>query len=160
MAGNAFVRVHESAVQSFLAPGQPVEKLVHDTARLTKYFAQGHINSRTGTLSRMIQVNRPSRTGALELRSLVFTRTSYALYVHEGTGRIFPKNGKYLAIPRRKQGAPNLSGGTLRKMWKNDKRAKESKMGSNKPYFVAVSVSGQSANPFLAKGLHEAMATL
>lgn len=160
MAGNAFVRVHESAVQSFLLPGQPVDKLVHDTAILTKYFAQGHINNRTGTLSRMIQVNRPSRSGALETTSLVFTRTKYALYVHDGTSRIFPKHGKYLAVPRRRQGAPNLSGGTLRKMWKASKARKHNKMTGGKPYFTTRSVSGQKANPFLKLGLSEAMALL
>lgn len=160
MAANRWVRIHEHEVQSFLLPGQPVNDLVDKTAHRTRTFARRHINDRTGTLSRMIQVNKPSRAGALELRSLVFTRTKYALYVHEGTPRIFPKHGKYLAVPRRRQGSPNYSGGTLRKMWKNSQARKHNKMTGGKPYFTTKSISGQNANPFLKLGLSEAMALL
>lgn len=158
--GNAWVRVHEHEVQEFLEPGGEVNKLIHDTAILTKYFAQGHINNRTGRLAEMIQVNRPSRSGAYEIRSLVFTRTSYAIYVHQGTDRIFAKNGAYLAVPRKRQKNPNLSGGTLRRMWKNSQARKNNKMTGSKPYFTTRSVAGQKPNPFLKKGLSEAMGTL
>ncbi|UOK18345.1 hypothetical protein SEA_BRUHMOMENT_28 [Arthrobacter phage BruhMoment] len=160
MAANAFVRIHEHKVQEFLEPGGEVNDLVHDISKLTKYFARGHIHNRTGTLGRMIQVNRPSRSGAFEIRGLVFTRTSYALYVHEGTGTIYAKNGRYLAVPRRRQGNPNLSGGTLRRMWKASQARKTHKMSGGKPYFTTTHISGQRANPFLQKGLHEAMGTL
>lgn len=159
MAGNAFVRVHDWEVQSFMLPGQPVDKLVHDTAILTKYFAQGHINNRTGLLGRMIQANRPSRSGAFKNSATVFTRTSYALYVHEGTDAIFPTHGKYLTVPKENQGGPlNLSGGTLRKMWRRSGGRQE--YGGVRPYFTARHISGQRANPFLSKGLHEAMGTI
>lgn len=157
MAGNAYLRVHEYRVQEFLEPGGEVNKLVHDVAILTKYFAQGHINNRTGTLGRMIQVNRPSRSAMFATTALVFTRTSYALYVHDGTSRIFAKSGKYLAVPRKKQGNPNTSGGTLRRAWINGKRRG---VGGEKTYFTTRSVAGQAANPFLRKGLSEAMATI
>src|SRR6476619_3675969 len=96
----AFVRVHEGAVQSFLLPGQPVDKLIHNTAQHTRAFAREHINNRTGALSRSLQVNRPTRTGPLTNSSLVVALSKHALYVHEGTGRIFPKNGKMLTIPK------------------------------------------------------------
>lgn len=143
-------------MQSFLEPGQPVGDMVHDIALDARVAARGFIHSRTGQLAARIQVNQPSRTGAYTNSSLMFTRTKYALYVHEGTGTIFPKRGKMLTIPAEKQGGGvNPSGGTLRKMW----RTKAGKAGfSQKPFFTRRSISGQRGNPFLSKGLAVAMA--
>lgn len=156
--GNAFIRVHEGAVQSFLLPGQPVDRLIHNTAQHARAFARDHINNRTGALALGIQVNQPTRTGPLTNSSLVWTRTKYALYVHEGTGRIFPKNGKMLTIPKNNYGiggGGNPSGGSLRKAWRSGGRAE---FPDGAPYFTRRSISGQKANPFLQKGLAEAMA--
>lgn len=162
--GNAWVRIHEHEVQEFINPGGEVYDEIHKVAKNTRRASWGYINSRTGKLKGMIQVNRPSRTGAFELRALVFTRTSYAIYVHEGTagngaGYITPKHGRYLAVPRHRQGpgTGNPSGGTLRRMWKNSQARKYNKMGS-KPYFTTEKIHGQKANPFLRKGMEDAMA--
>lgn len=161
MARNAFVRVNDEAVQRYLRDGEAVGDLVHDTAKLTRYFARGHINSRTGELSRMIQVNRPSRSGTWETSSLVWTRTKYALWVHDGTagngaGYIYPKNGQYLTIPRGHE-TSTVSGGTLRKAWRNGGLVA---FPDGKPYYTAERIHGQKANPYLEKGLSEAMAQI
>lgn len=159
MARNVWVRVHEWRVQEYLQPGGEVYDLVHDVARDARFHARTYIHNRSGKLAAGIQVNRPSRTNGLAIASTVFTRTSYALYVHEGTanngaGYIYPKNGKVLTIPRAKGGS--VSGGTLRKMWRGGKVAST----EGKPYFTARRVHGQRANPFLRKGLRDAMAQL
>jgi hypothetical protein len=157
----AFVRVHEAAVQSFLAPGQPVDTLVHNTARHTRAFAVEHINNRTGKLAASIQVNRPDRTGAYTNSSLVVALSKYARYVHEGTGRIYPKAGKLLTIPKQNYGhggGGNPSGGELRTMYR--RAGGKQAFPDGAPFFTRASISGQRANPFLQKGLAEAMALL
>lgn len=155
----AFVRVHEGAVMSFLSPGQPVDELIHNTAKHTRAFAREHIKSRTGSLKASIQVNRPTRTGPLTNSSLVVALNKHALFVHEGTGRIFPKHGKMLTIPKKNygliRGGGNPSGGSLRKAWRSGGLVA---FPDGAPYFTRRSIRGQNANPFLAKGLAEAMA--
>lgn len=158
MARNVWVRVHEWRVQEFIQPGGEVYDLVHDVARDARFHARRYIHSRSGKLAAGIQVNRPTRRHQLAIASTVFTRTSYALYVHEGTanngtGYIYPKNGKVLTVPRSKT---SVSGGTLRKMW----RGGQMQSTEAKPYFTARRVRGQKSNPFLRKGLRDAMAQL
>lgn len=164
MARNVFYRVNDPAVKSFLLPGQPMDKDIHNTALATRQHARDRINSRTGTLARMIQVNRPSITGEYQNTALVFTRTTYALYVHEGTanngvGYITPKHGKYLTIPRGHQ-TSTVSGGTLRKMYRSKAgRAELLSAGhKGKPYFTAVKIHGQAKNEFLKNGMEDAVA--
>jgi hypothetical protein len=159
VAANAFVRIHDAKVQEFLQPGGEVNELVHEVARDTRFFARGHIRNRTGELARMIQVNKPSQTGPWLVASLVFTRTKYALYVHEGTanngaGYIYPKNHKYLTVPRDRRST--VSGSTLKRAWRSGGRYTM----NQRPYYSMLRVHGQKANPFLQKGLHEAMARL
>jgi hypothetical protein len=154
----AFVRVHEGAVQSFLLPGQPVDELIHNTAQHARALGREHIKDRTGALAASLQVNRPTRTGPLTNSSLVVALSKHALYVHEGTGMIFPKSGRMLTIPVNKQGptgAGNPSGGTLRKAWRSGGLTA---FPDGKPYFTRRYIHGQKANPFLQKGLAEAMA--
>lgn len=162
MARNVFYRVNDPAVKSFLLPGQPMDKDIHNTALATRQHARDRINNRTGTLARNIQVNRPSITGAYKNTALVFTRTKYALYVHEGTtGPIFP-GGKYLTVPKNHE-TSKLSGGALRKMWRSKSgRAElvESHGISGLPFFLAKSVAGQDANPYLKRGMEEAVARI
>ena len=160
MAGNKFVRVDDVAVSSFLNAGEPVAAEVDKIAKLTKYFSQGFIHDRTGKLGRGIQANRTTKTGPFTGKALVFTRTSYALFVHDGTandgvGYIYPANGKYLTVPKNHKKSV-VSGGTLRTVWRRGSR----ETAGTKPYFTALRVHGQKANPFLEKGLHEAMGTL
>lgn len=159
MAANAFVRIHDAKVQEFLQPGGEVNELVHDVARDTRHFARLHINNRSGELGRRLQVNKPSQTGPWLVASLVFTRSHYALYVHEGTanngaGYIYPTNHKYLTVPRNRRSAE--SGGTLKRMYRSGGKYTM----HQRPYYSMLRVHGQKANPFLQKGLHEAMAQL
>lgn len=156
--GVAHVYVHEAKVQSFLLPGQPVDEMTYKVSRDTKAIAQLVTGPRrSGRMVNSIQANRPSRTGPYQNMARVFVKVGYGFFVHEGTagngaGYIYPKNGKYLAIPRVPGGS--VSGGTLRSAWKKGRR-KGSKAA--KPYFTAVRIHGQQANPFLAEALHMAM---
>lgn len=159
MARNAFIRVHDAKVQEFIQPGGEVNDLVHSVALDTRFYARGFINNRSGELGARIQVNRPSQTGPWLISSLVFTRSHYALYVHEGTanngaGYIYPTNHKYLTVPVNRRSA--VSGGNLKKQWRSGGRYTM----SQKPYYSMLRVHGQKANPFLAKGLSAAMAEL
>jgi hypothetical protein len=156
---NAFIRVHEHKVQEFVQPGGEVYNLVYDTAKTTRYLAIGHIKSRTYELARSIQVNRPHNKHTLKIASLVFTRAKHALWVHDGTanngtGYIYPRNGKYLTVPRDKRSTQ--SGSTLRRVWRNGSASSP----GGKPYFRTTAVRGQRANPYLEKGLSEAMGML
>ncbi|QWY81324.1 hypothetical protein SEA_RIZWANA_27 [Arthrobacter phage Rizwana] len=155
-----FIRVHEHKVREFIQPGGEVYDLVYNTARTTKYLAEAvHINSRSGELARSLQANRPHTKHTLAISSLVFTRAKHALWVHDGTanagtGYIYPKHGKYLAVPRAKGGS--VRGGTLRRAWRNGKPETR----GEKPYFTTLAVRGQKPNPYLEKALAEAMAML
>lgn len=158
--GNVFYRVNDPAVKSFLLPGQPMDKDIHDTAIWSRQFARDRINNRTGTLAKNIQVNRPVMTGEFKNTALVFTRTKYAMYVHEGTyGPIYPK-GTYLTVPRHHKRA-ELGGEALRKMYrsKSGKVELASRYGiDGTPFFLAKSVAGQAPNPYLKEGMKEAVA--
>jgi hypothetical protein len=159
VARNAFIRVHDAKVQEYLQPGGEVNDLVHDVAKETRRYARGFIRSRSGELARRIQVNRPRQTGPWLIASLVFTRSHYALSVHEGTanngaGYIYPTRHKYLTVPVNRRSAQ--SGSTLKAAWRSGGRYTM----NGKPYYSMLRVHGQKANPFLAKGLSAAMADL
>lgn len=157
MAGPVFFRVHESAVQAFNLPGGEVFDLIDDTAVVAQYEAKNNVNNRTGKLAGSIRKNKPKPEGGYRIAALVYTNVGYAMYVHEGTDTIFPQAGKYLTIPSDRQGGGiNPSGGQIRK----DYMAAGGRAAypGRKPYFLAKSISGQDANPFLADGMREAMA--
>lgn len=161
MAGNAWVRVHDHKVREYIKPGGDVNKMVHDVALETRRNARRYfIKNRTHRLAAGIQVNRPKQLGAWTIASTVFTRTKYALWVHEGTanngyGYIVPKGSKYLVVPRNHE-TSTKSGSTLRAAWRDGSRETR----GDKPYFLAKRVHGQRANPYLANGLSMAMAKL
>lgn len=156
MAKNVFFRVHENKVQEYLMPGQAVNDMVYQTAVDARRIARLAIHNRTGTLARMIQVNRPARYGVYKISSLVFTRTKYALYVHEGTPTIFPKKRKVLTIPKHAQNnGLNFSGSALRQQWR---AGGVGTFPAGRPFFTAKSISGQRANPYLRIGMEAALA--
>lgn len=156
---NAFLRINDPAVKSFMMPGQPVDEEIWKVSRDTGNIARTvTAPSRTGRLRKSIQANRPHMTGPYQNQALVFVKIGYGVYVHEGTagngsGYILPANGAYLTIPRNHRDAV-LSGGTLRKAWRSGGRKS---FPDGKPYFTAERVRGQKSNPFLAEALHIAM---
>lgn len=155
--GNAWVRIHDHQIREYNKAGGEVNQLVHQVAIETRRFARKFINHRTHRLSAGIQVNRPKPMGAWSIASTVFTRTKYALWVHEGTanngyGYIVPKGGRYLVVPRDHKYSTK-SGSTLRTVWRNGSRETR----GDKPYFLATKVHGQRANPYLANGMSAAM---
>lgn len=142
-------RVHEAAVQSFNLPGQPVyEDVVWETARTTRILAQLYAPKRSGRLAQSIRASRPKPTGVYTLASSVSASIGYAVYVHEGVaGRIYPTGGKYLTVPHRRG---SLSGSQLKATGGS---------GKGKMYFLAKSVKGQDANPFLEDAMKQALRT-
>lgn len=158
MAAPVFYRVHEAAVAAYIAPGGEVYDLIDHTAIAAQYHAKNNVNDRTGKLSGSIRKNKPKPEGGYRIASLVYTNVGYAMYVHEGTDRIFPQAGKYLTIPSHKHGfgTSNPSGSQIRKdyMAAGGRAAYPGK----KPYFLAKSIAGQDSNPFLRNGMEEALA--
>lgn len=145
-----YIRVHEAAVSSYIMPGGEVSDLVNEVARNAQAFAKGYVNSRTGRLVSNIRMNYARPTSPLTTSSMVYANIKHAIWVHEGTGLtsggfIYP-NGKYLVLPKDLGGS--VSGGDLyRSRTRN----------GPKLYFFAKKVRGQAANPYLAKGLRDAM---
>jgi hypothetical protein len=146
-------RVHEGAVQSYMNPGDAVDELVWGITRTARDLAKLYAPSRTGRLKNSIRASRPKRVGAYENSASVSASIGYAIYVHEGTSRIYPKNGKYLTVPTR-DGRGVLSGAQIRGAGNRNRRP-----GDSREYYLAKSVSGQRSQPFLAQGLRTAMRT-
>lgn len=155
MASPVFLRIHEAPIHAFNAPGGEVFDLIDDTAVATAYHARNNVNDRTGKLGRSIRKNKPKPEGGYRIAALVYTNVHYAMYVHEGTDRIYPNAGKYLTIPSDRQFVGNRSGAQIRKDYMA--AGGRAAFPGRKPYFLAKSISGQSANPFLRNGLEEAM---
>lgn len=144
----AIIRVHEATVSSYIMPGGEVSELVREVSVNTRRFAIMHVNDRTGRLSANIRVNRPTPYGPYHTSALVYANIKHALWVHEGTYRIYPTHGKFLAVPKARG---VLSGTELKAIHR---------AGGPKLYRMRRSVEGQQANPYLAKGLREAMRLL
>lgn len=128
-----------------MAPGEPVYELVWDALKTTRDLAILYAPSRTGTLRRSIRANRPHKTGIFTNSGTVYANARHALWVHEGTSRIYP-HGRWLTVPNRKS---HVSGATL--------RAAGPQSGPGRQYFLTHSVRGQRAQPFLADALHTAI---
>lgn len=147
MAGPVFFRVHEGAVASYMDPGDAVDDLVWDVTKTTRDLAILYAPSRTGKLKSSIRASRPKRRGLYTNASDVSASAGYALYVHDGTSRIFPKRGKYLTVPSQRG---VLSGAQIR--GEGNRRP-----GDARQYYLARSVRGQRAQPFLADALKVAL---
>jgi hypothetical protein len=146
-------RVHEAAVHSFNAPGQPVyEEVVWKTAWVARDLAILYAPKRTGKLAKSIAASRPKPTGIWTLASSVSASVGYAAYVHDGvSGRIYPKGGRYLTVPSRRG---IRSGAEIRAAYASNRRR-----GDVRPYFLALSVRGQRSQPFLEQALSVSLAT-
>lgn len=125
--------IRERAVASFNAPGQPVNRLMHDAMKDAARLSRGYIKSRSGELARSTRVKAPPMIRTrYKLSGVVHATADHALYVHEGTtGPIRSDKGRMLSVPSLRKSA----GGRVLKE----------------------SVAGQSANPFLRKGISAAM---
>lgn len=156
MVANAYLRVNDPAVKSFLLPGQPVYEEIWGVSRETGMIARTvTAPSRTGRLRKNIQANRPNITGPYQNTALVFVRVGYGHYVHEGTldRPPVPNKGTYLTIPKNHRHSI-ISGGALRTQWRSGGKAA---FPAGRPYFTTKFIRGQRANPFLAEALHMAM---
>ena len=151
-----FFRIHDANIHAMHAPGGPVYNLIDDIGVTAAELARLNVGKRTTKLMRSIRHNRPTQTGGFEIAGMVYANAKHALWHHEGTSTIFPKHGKYLVIPKHRQGpGSNASGGELRKAYfaAGGKRKK-----APKTYFTTKSISGQRGNPYLREGLETAMA--
>lgn len=146
MARPVQFRIHNAAIASFMDPGDAVDDLVWDTLKTTRDLAILYAPMRTGTLKRSIRANRPHRTGLFTNSGIVYSNARHALWVHDGTPRIYPR-GRWLTVPNR---PGHVSGAAL--------RHGGPKSGPGRMYFLTHSVRGQRPQPFLADALHVAMA--
>lgn len=142
MAG-AFYVVNERAVQSFNSPGQPVNRLMNATMREAVGYAKGYLTAgaglRSGNLQRSIGRMTARRRGFYRLQGEVHAKADYAAFVHDGTsGPIRAKGGGKMRLPRQ---AGAIRGAGL----------------PNNAVLYKDSVRGQSANPFLRRGVSLAM---
>lgn len=146
----SFVRIHEGAVQSFNDPGMPVYDLMNNLGITIEFLAKENVNSRTGSLRDNISANRPRPRGPYLLSTTVWANIKHATWVHEGTSRITPDEKKLLTVPKDSYagGPTNPSGSELRASYKR---------GGERLYFLAKSVSGQDANPYLDNAKRDAI---
>jgi hypothetical protein len=146
-----FFRVHEAAVHSFNAPGQPVYNEIDNVAKMAQFFAVQNLvgHTRTGQLAKNIRANKPKPEGGYRIAALVYANIKYAYWHHEGTDPIFPKNGAFLVIPKQRQGGGSNPSG-------QDLKARHRK-GQTRLYTTRKWVRGQKGNPYLRDGLEEAM---
>lgn len=148
---SAFYRIHDANVHAYHEPGGAVYNLIDEVGIAAAEVARGFVGKRTGKLRSTIRSNRPKQEGGYSIAGLLYANAKHALWHHEGTYRIFPTHGKYLTIPRNHKHS-TVSGGQLRKEW----LAEGSSRGA-KPYFLATSIGGQKANPYLKDGIETAM---
>lgn len=148
MASPVFFRVHENAVHAFNRPGGEVYRLVDRVVDNTKAIAMVEAPQRTGHLVSRIQKNRPKSRGGYRIAGQVTANAAYTLYVHDGTSEITPAKGAYLVVPRGHE-FTSLSGDAVKAGWSGK---------GARPYFLARSISGQEANPFLERSLQMALA--
>lgn len=125
------VTVYRRNIVSLIQVGSG-NRWIHSKAKEIERAARRIAPKRTGRL-RASHVTLPSTgTNQYVKRYRVSAQAYYAAWVHEGVpGRIYPKNGKALAIPRSRTKPP----------W-NAGRGK---------VILKRSVRGQSANPWLAR---------
>jgi hypothetical protein len=137
-------RVHENAVLSYM---DEVDNLVWNVLRSTRDIAKRNAPVRTGRLRDSIRASRPRRYGVYQYSGTVSASVKHALWVHDGTTRIYPKSARYLTVPVR---SGSLSGTQLKTA---------GQAGNARGYFLARSVSGQRPQPYLANALRQAMGT-
>ena len=127
-SGSVRVVVYDSRIQAMSAPGGDVYRYAQGKARTTAALAEVEAPKRSGRRAASFRTDpRTVRNGAV---ARVRANAHYAVYVHEGTtGPITGHSGR-LWVPV----APR----SAKRRWMD-------------------SVSGQSANPFLARALSASM---
>jgi hypothetical protein len=136
--GEVTVVVYDSKITAMNAPGGMVYRYADNKADATVRFAKAFAPKRSGRLAGGIS-KELRQTSKDRVVARIRSRARYSTWVHEGVpGLIYPKNGRYLSIPRTKAHPWNATGhGRILK-----------------PF-----VRGQTANPFLERALRAGMAT-
>lgn len=132
-----FYRVHELAVFGYTNPGGEVYDVIYDIAKDARNLAKTiYAPIKTGKLRKNIAAGRPDKTGPYGVSGYVSNNLKYAHFVHYGTtGPITAHGGQKMKFAASKPRADGTS------------------------FFIyAKSVSGQKANPYLARALTHAMA--
>lgn len=147
--------IHDAAVAAYIGPGGEVTEEIVDitknTVRLAIFFAP----ERTGNLSRANRYGGFKTTGPFAGRAMAYNNARHALWVHDGTSRIFAR-GDYLLVPKRRGAADSTTangggGAKLYREWSGGGK-KGPRRFSRKD-----SVAGQTAQPFMAEALAVAM---
>jgi hypothetical protein len=125
------VRIDDAKIFGMASPGGMVWRWAFQRRRRVERVAKGLAPVRTGRLRESISGSYdPAPPDQVIMK--VTASASYARYVHEGTGRIFPRHSKVLRIPA----------------------------GNGYPKITRPSVRGQRAQPFLSEALYIVMADL
>lgn len=156
MATTTKLKIHDGAIALYMAPGGEVNDELNDVAKATSRYAKIFAPARTNSLRAANKWTRTKVTGPFTGHSTAYNNARHAVWVHEGTSRIYPKRHGYLLVPRRGTLNSTTRGGSAGtnayKIWTaNDKKGP-------KGFTRRDSVAGQRANPFLKKALGVAMA--
>ena len=136
--GEVTVVVYDSKITAFNAPGGMVYRYVDNKTDAGVRFAKLFAPKRSGRLAGGVRKD-VRQTSKDRVVGRVRSTARHSAWVHEGTyGPIYPKNGRYLSVPRTAAHPWNARGhGRILK-----------------PF-----VRGQAANPFLERALRAAMAS-
>lgn len=128
--------IFDTALDAMHAPGGMVFEEYRRDAREVAFLGKLDAPVRTGTLQRSIRMSSETRAGRRKVGFIVRADARHASWVHEGTyGPITPTTFPYMRVPRFPEYGPR---GTA-------------------PVMFRRVVSGQQANPFLAKNLRYVM---
>lgn len=139
MARPVYYRVHHARIRSFMAPGQPVDRLLNSVLTSTETYAKQFVGVRSRRLRNNIGVRRRARmSGDLQMNGAVGANLRYAGWVERGTKGHRKPSGSGMRVPRRR----------------GVRRGAEL---ANRHVFYARSVRGQKAQRYMERGLNMAV---
>ena len=155
MASPKLLVIHENVVRSYIQQGGEVHDVLTRVVRNTRFLSMQEAPARSGRLKRSFQSKHPTTTGPYSAAGRVSNNARHALWVHEGTGPITSE--KHMLVPMNPAAfqASAASSGAGQELF--IKWAAGGKKRDERNFFRLMQVSGQSANPFMRRGLRRAL---
>lgn len=159
MAKPVLFYVHDSVVESYVAPGGEVNELLWKVAQATREYGRAYVlagHTRSGRLAKSIYANRPVLDGSFKASSRTGATARHAVYFIEGTGPIIG-HAPFMLVPKQRgmahmSSASKGAGTDLYKIWKTGGKKR------GRMFYRPKTVRGQMAHPFLQEGLRVALA--